>query len=336
MCEKVAKVFDKIRNEELNKYICECCDYVCCKKDSYTKHLNTSKHQNNVKCEKVAKVFAPKITAKIVPKIVCELCQYNTSNKSDYTKHVNTNKHRNKMIVKAGNDMTVVVNTTTQPPIDSSSNEIKLLTDLVVEIVKSNNDLQRDLKKQNQDLQKQIINVCEKIQNGNNNNVINSHNNNKTFNLQFFLNEECKDAMNMSEFINSIQLKISDLENIGKVGYVEGISNIIIKQLNETQLNKRPVHCSDVKRETLYVKEENKWEKDTDGSKKMVKAVREVNKKNYQMLSDWKGIHPSCTDSNSNQSEEFTHLVSEVVMDNNESNVKKVIKRVAKQVIIEK
>jgi transketolase len=142
--------------------------------------------------------------------------------------------------------------------------------------------------------------------------------------------------MNMSEFINSIQLKISDLENIGKVGYVEGISNIIIKELNETQLNKRPVHCSDVKRETLYVKEENKWEKDTDDTKKMIKAVRDVNKKNYQMLANWKGMYPNFTDSNSKQSEEFTHLVSEVVMDNNETNVKKVIKNVAKQVIIEK
>jgi hypothetical protein len=142
--------------------------------------------------------------------------------------------------------------------------------------------------------------------------------------------------MNLSEFVNSIQLKISDLENIGKVGYVEGISNIIIKELNDTQLNKRPVHCSDVKRETLYVKDENKWEKDTDDSKKMVRAVRDVNKKNYQMLANWKDTHPNCTDSNSKQSDVFTHLVSEVVKDNDETNVKKVIKKVAKQVVIEK
>jgi len=214
--------------------------------------------------------------------------------------------------------------------VDSSLNEIRLLTGLVVELVKSNNDLQ-----------KQVLEICKNNSNNtstNTNNIktniINSHN--KTFNLQIFLNEECKDAMNLSEFINSIQPKISDLENIGKVGYVEGISNIIIKQLNETQINKRPVHCSDAKRETLYVKDEDKWEKDTEETKKMVKAVRDVNKKNYQLLSNWKDMYPNCTDSKSNQSEDFTKIVGEVVMDSDETNVKKVIKKVAKQVIIGK
>jgi hypothetical protein len=258
---------------------------------------------------------------------------------------LNTLKHKNRNIVKHDiavssdnipdtEQYTIPENTpqTTASTLvlDSSLNEIKILTGLIVELVKSNNDLQ----KQTTEIQKQMIDVCQKIQPGNNNNVINSHN--KTFNLHLFLNEECKDAMNMSEFINSIQPKLSDLENIGKVGYVEGISNIIIKELNETQINKRPVHCSDAKRETLYVKEENKWEKDTEETKKMIRAVRDVNKKNYQLLANWKGMHPNCTDSNSKQSEEFTNIVGEVVMDNEEKNVKKVIKKVAKQVIIDK
>jgi DNA-directed RNA polymerase specialized sigma subunit len=141
--------------------------------------------------------------------------------------------------------------------------------------------------------------------------------------------------MNMSEFINSIQLKISDLENIGKLGYVEGMSNIIIKQLNDTDLNKRPVHCSDAKRETLYVKEENKWEKDTQETKQMIKAVRGVDKKNYQMLNKWKDTHPKCMDSESKQSDEYMKIVSKV-MDGDEENINKVIKKVAKEVVIEK
>ena len=307
------------------------------------------------------------ITKKIPEQFLCEICDYNTSNKKDYNKHLSTAKHVNnasgytkspKKDYQCGvcnkkyksryglwnHKKTCISENNTMPimpimPIDSSSNELKVLSGLVVDIVKSNNDLQKqnqDLQKQNQDLQKQVLEICQKIQPSNTIINTNSHNNNRTFNLQFFLNEECKDAMNMSEFINSIQLKISDLENIGKVGYVEGISNIIIKELNETQLNKRPVHCSDVKRETIYVKEENKWEKDTDDTKKMVKAVRDVNRKNYKMLANWKDTHPNCIDSNSNQSKEYTHLVSEVVMDNDETNVKKVIKNVAKQVIIEK
>jgi uncharacterized protein YxeA len=149
------------------------------------------------------------------------------------------------------------------------------------------------------------------------------------------LNEECKDAMNMSDFINSIEIKISDLVNIGKLGYVEGMSNIIIKQLNDTDINKRPVHCSDAKRETLYVKEENKWEKDTPETKQMLTAVWGVNKKNYQILNTWKETHPKCMDSKSNQSDEYMKVVSKV-MDGDVENINKVIKKVAKQVFIDK
>jgi uncharacterized protein YxeA len=141
--------------------------------------------------------------------------------------------------------------------------------------------------------------------------------------------------MNMSDFINSIQLKLSDLENIGKLGYVEGVSNIIIKQLNDTDLNKRPVHCSDAKRETLYVKEENKWEKETQDTKQMLTAVRGVNKKNYQFLATWKETHPKCMDSKSNQSDEYMKIMSKV-MDGDIENINKVIKKVAKEVVIDK
>ena len=210
------------------------------------------------------------ITMKIPEQFLCEICDYNTSNKKDYNKHLSTAKHVNnasgytkspKKDYQCGvcnkkyksryglwnHKKTCIynddVNENKKPenntmPIDSSSNEIKVLTGLVVDLVKSNNDLQRDfqkqslyLQKQNHDLQKQVLEICQKIQPSNTIINTNSHNDNRTFNLQFFLNEECKDAMNMSEFINSIQLKISDLENIGKVGYVEGISNIIIKEL---------------------------------------------------------------------------------------------------------
>jgi len=356
-----------------NIFSCGLCLYDTSNKKDYNKHLSTAKHLNNasdyikspkkdymcgtcnknyksryglwkhkktctlkdknsnVKCDKVFEKVA-----KVSTKFTCEICEYNTFNKSDYTKHINTKKHKNKSISKKENQNENSILTT----LDPSSNEIKVMTGLMVEIVKSNNELQKqnqDFQKQTQDLQKQVLEICQKMQQPTittNSHNTNSHN--KTFNLQFFLNEECKDAMNLSEFINSIQLKISDLENIGRVGYVEGISNIIIKELNETQLNKRPVHCSDVKRETIYIKEENKWEKDTEETKKMVKAVRDVNKKNYQLLANWKNTHPECTDSTSKQSEEYTNLVGEIVMDNDETNVKKVIKKVAKQIVIDK
>jgi hypothetical protein len=317
----------------------------------------------------------PKISQNIPFKYTCEKCYYNTSNKKDYNKHILTRKHLNrtalnnleqekgepeKFICKNCNKTYKARNslwyheqkckknecTLNQINIDSSitdpsDNIIQLLLkensdfkNIIMEVIKSNTELQ----KQNQDFQKHMVDVCQKIQPGTINNT-NSNNinttNNKTFNLQFFLNEECKDAMNMSEFINSIQLKISDLENIGKNGYVEGVSNIIIKHLNDTDVNKRPIHCSDAKRETLYVKEENKWEKDTQETNQMLTAVRGVNKKNYQMLNTWKETHPKCTDSKSNQCDEYMKIVSKV-MDGDVENINKVIKKVAKEVVIDK
>ena len=303
----------------------------------------------------------PQISQKIPSKFTCETCDYNTGNKKDYNKHLTTLKHLNRTELndieqekgesenyickncnktyKARNSLwyhekKCKNNKAENSILDSSMNEIKALTNLVLELVKNNTELQ----KQNQDFQKQMIDVVCK--NNNNNTVINtnSHNNttnNKIFNLQLFLNEECKDAMNMSEFINSIELKISDMENIGKNGYIEGMSNIIINKLHATDMHKRPVHCSDAKRETLYVKEENKWEKDTQETKQMLSAVRGVNKKNYQFLSTWKETHPKCMDSNSNQSDEYMKIMSKV-MDGDEENINKVIKKVAKEVVIEK
>ena len=196
-----------------------------------------------------------------------------------------------------------------------------------------------ELVKNNNDQQKQIVDVCQKIQpgtiNNTNSNNINTNSHNKTFNLQFFLNEECKDAMNMSEFINSIELKLSDIENIGKVGYVEGMSNIIIKKLNNTDMYKRPVHCSDAKRETLYVKEENKWEKEGPENSKMLKAVYGMNKKNYVMLNVWKEAHPTCLDGQTKQCDQYMQIMCKV-MDGNKENINKVIKRLAKEVVINK
>jgi len=291
------------------------------------------------------------------PPFVCEKCDFVTSKKSDYQKHILTRKHtdtyenlhnslqksQKQYYCSCGKEykfrqslynhkkVCMVINQeTTQTIIDASANEVKALTSIVLELVKSNNEIQ----KQNQEFQKQMVDVCQKIQPT----TINSNNtnsNNKTFNLQLFLNEECKDAMNMSDFINSIELKISDLENIGKVGYVEGMSTIIIKHLNDTDMYKRPVHCSDGKRETVYVREENKWERDNSEMKQMVKAVRGIDKKNYQLLTSWKEMDPKCMDSKSNQCDKYMKIMSKV-MDGDIENVNKVIKKLAKEVVIEK
>lgn len=170
--------------------------------------------------------------------------------------------------------------------------------------------------------------------NTNNNNMTNCYNH--TFNLQLFLNEQCKDAMNMKDFVNSIQLDTDDLENVGKLGYVEGMSNILITNLNKTELHKRPVHCSDIKRETLYVKDADKWEQDGPDYEKMTKAVLSVEHKNVRLMGEWAAQHPRCMDSNSNENVQYFKLSKTITDGEKDGNISKVIKRVAKNVVIDK
>ena len=170
--------------------------------------------------------------------------------------------------------------------------------------------------------------------NTNNNNMTNCYN--QTFNLQLFLNEQCKDAMNMKDFVNSIQLDTDDLENVGKLGYVEGMSNILITNLNKTELHKRPVHCSDIKRETLYVKDADKWEMDGPDHAKMTNAVLAVEHKNVRLMGEWATQHPRCMDSNSNDNVKYFKLSKTITDGAQDGNISKVIKRVAKNVVIDK
>ena len=170
--------------------------------------------------------------------------------------------------------------------------------------------------------------------NSNTNNITNCGN--QTFNMQFFLNELCKDAMNMKDFVNSIQLDTDDLENVGKLGYVEGMSNILITNLNKTELHKRPVHCSDIKRETLYVKDADKWECDGPDHAKMTNAVLAVEHKNVSLMGEWAALHPKCMNSNTNDNNRYFKL-SKIVTDGaKDGNISKVIRRVAKNVLIDK
>jgi hypothetical protein len=168
----------------------------------------------------------------------------------------------------------------------------------------------------------------------NNNNMNNCYN--QTFNMPFFLNEKCKDAMNMKDFVNSIQLNTDDLENVGKLGYVEGMSNILITNLNKTELHKRPVHCSDIKRETLYVKDADKWECDGPDHAKMTNAVLAVEHKNVSLMGEWAARHPQCMKSNTKDNDRYFKLSKTITDGAQDGNISKVIRRVAKNVVIDR
>jgi len=202
---------------------------------------------------------------------------------------------------------------------------------LVMEVVKSNTELQ----KQNQEFQKQILDVCK---NGVcNSNTVNSHN--KTFNLQVFLNEDCKDAMNVTQFIDSFDLQLSDFENVGNVGFVNGISDIIIKKLKSLDENERPIHCTDQKRQVLYAKVIDKWEKEGDDNKilrRIIKCVAFKNSKNIQLFRD---KYPDCMNWDSKHADRYQILRIESLGGlNNEDvdNENKIIRKIAREITIDK
>jgi hypothetical protein len=193
----------------------------------------------------------------------------------------------------------------------------------------------------NNDLTKQIIEICANMKQPihNNNITNNSNTNNQTFNLNFFLNETCKDAMSLSAFVSSIQLQLNELEETGRLGYCNGISNIIINNLKKLQLCERPVHCTDVKRETMYVKNESEWQKDAN-NEQLTNAINCVSNKNCQNIIVWRDLHPDCSDYNSLENNQFLGIVSNAMAgsttDEIQKNVGKVIKNIAREVIVGK
>ena len=204
---------------------------------------------------------------------------------------------------------------------------------------KSKDELINYLIKENSELKTMVLDVCKNIQPSN----VNSHNNsyNKTFNLQIFLNEQCKDAMNIMDFVNSLNLQLSDLENVGKLGFIDGISNIIIKNLKALEVAQRPVHCSDSKREILYVKDEDRWEKENEEKNKMKKVIKTIAHKNCKLIPEWKQQNPDCVNSYSSKSDEYNKIILEsmgggICDDDGHGVENKIIKRISKEVTIDK
>ena len=202
-------------------------------------------------------------------------------------------------------------------------NDVNSISGLMIELIKSN-----------QDLQKQMLEICKT----GNNTIIANNSHNKTFNLQVFLNETCKDAMNMVDFVNSMTLELSDLEEVGNLGYVEGISNIIIRKLNALDVCKRPIHCSDAKREIIYVKEDDVWEKENNNYDKLRRVVKQVTYKNSSLLVPWSHKFPNCMNNQHHLNDVYVRMMGQA-MGGKESFLEsenKIMKKIAKAVLIEK
>ena len=215
-------------------------------------------------------------------------------------------------------------------------------TNVIDILVNENKSLKEFMLEQQNDFKTLIMELIKKdnISNNISNNNINSNNINNSFNLQFFLNEQCKDALNIGEFVDSIKMQLSDLETFGQTGYVEGVSKILIKNLNELDTFKRPIHCSDLKREVLYIKDDDKWLKE-DANKNMIKkAIKDVANKNIRQIPEWMKKHPDCKQSDSKKNDQYLKIVMNAMSggsnEEQNSNIDKIIKNITKTVIIEK
>jgi hypothetical protein len=283
---------------------CEKCDYKCFRKSDYNKHILTSKHTNSD-----AQLHK---TLKTLKKYTCS-CGKEYSYRQGLYLHKKSCEIENKY------------------QSDNNENVNKIELD-------KKDDLINYLIKENQEFKSLILEIVKKDNTINNNTISNSNINshNKTFNLQFFLNETCKNAMNITDFVNSIKLQLSDLENVAKIGYVEGLSKIIIKNLNALDVTERPVHCSDSKRDTMYVKDEDKWEKENEENHKVLKAIEDIANKNTKLVPEWKKKNPECSSSKSHKADVYSHIMIQAVCSNNDTNNTKILKKIAKEVTIDK
>jgi hypothetical protein len=312
----------KTSKNEQTYFYCENCDYKCSKKFNWTRHLLTSKHLMEIN----GNDFGAKTSKKgQIYEYICEKCNKLFQTNAGLWKHkLKDNCLKNNSIVEEKNEV-----------INLYKNTINDKDELIITLLKQN----AELIKGQQDM---LVKISENGINNNNsnysNNTTHTNSHNKAFNLQFFLNETCKEAMNIGEFIESIKMELCDLENIGEVGYIEGISNIIVKNLKELDITKRPVHCTDKKRETIYIKDENKWEKD-ENKTQMHKLIKRVVSKNVKMFAKFKEAHPDCLTYHSKYSEQYNKIIYESMGgkgdDDHEKN-EKIIKNVLKEVVVDK
>lgn len=286
-------------------YCCEKCDYSTCNLYDFNKHSQTKKHAQsgrNVAIDDLSMDCDKKIATK---EFVCPLCNKVYKDNSGLWKH-------KKRCGSSGDTIT---------------------PDMVMCVLRQNTELTTLVMEQS----KTIMELASSAKTNGQTFNVNSHN--KTFNLNVFLNETCKDAMNITDFVDSLQLQLSDLENVGRLGFVEGISNIIVQNLKALDVHKRPVHCADKKREVLYIKDEDKWERESDEKNKMRKVIKKVACKNQRLLPKFKEQHPDCNFSESLYADHYSKLVIEAMGgkgDNDSEKEDKIIKNIAKEVVIDK
>jgi hypothetical protein len=277
----------------------------------------------------------------------CESCSYRTNKSSSFNYHLSSKKHK----IKNENINEIFTCENCCKEYKNKSGLWKHMKNcnkqinanvpfdkdkIILQLIKENSNLQTILQEQHIETMK-IMSTMNTT-----NNIQNNVNSNNTFNLQVFLNETCKDAMNMSEFIDSIELNLSDVEQVGKNGFINGISDIVIRYLTKLDVHKRPVHCSDKKRETLYIKENNVWQEENLDLEDniMLQLIRDVRDKNADNVHKWRDMYPQCLKAYSDKTDQYNMIVHEALGGDIKLSKKekesKIISKIAKAVYIDK
>ena len=314
----------KSKTENSPKFECKICDYKCCKQSDYIKHTKTIKH------EKMEQEYGKNTKHN---EYLCE-CGKKYQYHSGLWKHKKTCDGISKMSQVCDK---IYIEKPHQP---TNSEIIEILKVQLME----NQELKKFMMDQHiymMEQQKQMMDIASKSSITNTNTInANSNCNNNTFNLQFFLNEKCKGALNLSEFVDSIKVQLSDLENFAHVDYANGISKILLKNFNNLDTYSRPIHCSDLKRETIYIKENDSWTREPDDKPTLIKAIKQVAFKNIKLINEWVKENPGCQDPRTKQNVKYNKIVmnsmSGGTVEEQRDNIEQIVKNVTKAVVIDK
>jgi len=295
-----------------SKYYCDVCDYITSKKSSFTNHTSSAKHKKSLfgnNLDLFGNQIMPKLCSLIYP---CSFCNKEFKHRSGLW------KHKQKCNNKENNLKT-----------ESKIKETEA-KHLIQYLMKENSEFKQLIIDQN----KQIIEISK--------NSAGHHNttNNNSFNLNLFLNETCKNAMNIMDFVNQLPVGIKELEETGRIGFSEGISKIFINGLKQIDINDRPVHCSDSKRETIYIKDNDQWSKEDEDKSLLTNAIKHVAHKNMKQIYEWTKVNPEYNDSDSRQNDKYLKIVSESMSgstkEETNKNYTKIIKNIVKETAIDK
>jgi hypothetical protein len=366
------------KNQKIPKlFFCETCDYSTYNNGDFIKHKTTRKHKLMIKSDCLAMLGNEKKSV-ISSNYNCSYCKFTTHIKCNYDKHLLTEKHKKNVngepieakyncsqcskeylnynaLWKHKKHCVVIKEREPEPEAELLENKFihsnSPIKELFMEVFKESKELQNVLIEQNKELQNKLMEQQNIVIEQNNKIIelaskqttnINTQNNtnNNQFNLQFFLNETCKDAMNIVDFVNSLQLTTDDFETTGKLGFVEGISRIFIKELKKLNTEKLPIHCTDLKRETVYIKDNNIWEKENNEKQKLKWTIDRIAQLNLVQHHNWQEKYPVCIENNTKENEYFFKLAAVALggkcEDEKDKYREKIMRNVLKEVVLDK